>query len=180
MDLAHRLQRVTKLPVEEIAGEEPDAAEDGPAGRPPVPWPAGRRAAGEPVRVLLVEDDEDDAELTRLALARCPTPNTLDAVGDGAQALEWLRGAGGPAGVDLVLVDLKMPVIDGFELLERLRAEHDLEKLAVVVLTTSSRMEDRERAHALGAHAYVTKEASFPLYRDLLEGLLVRRRGDVT
>ena len=80
--------------------------------------------------------------------------------------------AGGPAGVDLVLVDLKMPVIDGFELLERLRAEHDLEKLAVVVLTTSSRMEDRERAHALGAHAYVTKEASFPLYRDLLEGLL--------
>ena len=71
-----------------------------------------------------------------------------------------------------MLVDLKMPVIDGFELLERLRAEHDLEKLAVVVLTTSSRMEDRERAHALGAHAYVTKEASFPLYRDLLEGLL--------
>ena len=100
------------------------------------------------------------------------TPNTLDTVGDGAQAIEWLRGAGGSAGVDLVLVDLKMPVVDGFELLERMRAEHDLEKLAVVVLTTSGRMEDRERAHSLGAHAYVTKEASFPLYRDLLEALL--------
>ena len=130
--------------------------------------------------MLLVEDDEDDAELTRLALARCATPNTLDTVGDGAQAIEWLRGAGGPSGVDLVLVDLKMPVIDGFELLERLRAEHDLEKLAVVVLTTSSRMEDRERAHSLGAHAYVTKEASFPLYRDLLEGLLSDVARDVT
>ena len=125
-----------------------------------------------PVRVLLVEDDESDAELTSLALSRCTTPSTLDTVGDGAQAIERLRAAGGSAGVDLVLVDLKMPVVDGFELLERLRAEHDLEKLAVVVLTTSSRLEDRERAHALGAHAYVTKEASFPLYRDLLEGLL--------
>lgn len=169
MDLAHRLRRVTRLPVEEIAGTPPDAAEEARLLFPGVPA-AG--TAGAPVRVLLVEDDEDDAELTRLALSRCPTPSTLEVVGDGAQALAWLHDAGGPAGADLVLVDLKMPVMDGFELLDRLRAEHDLEKLAVVVLTTSSRLEDRERAHDLGAHAYVTKEASFPLYRDLLEGLL--------
>ena len=172
MDLAHRLQRVTKLPVEEIAGEEPNAAEEARLASLEFPGLPATQQAGEPVRVLLVEDDEDDAELTRLALARCATPNTVDAVGDGAQAIEWLRGAGGSAGVDLVLVDLKMPVVDGFELLERMRAEHDLEKLAVVVLTTSGRIEDRERAHSLGAHAYVTKEASFPLYRDLLEALL--------
>jgi CheY-like chemotaxis protein len=170
MDLGHRLQRVTKLPVEEVAGAEPDAAEE--ARLAELQFPGVPAAGSGPVRVLLVEDDEGDAELTSLALSRCATPSTLDTVGDGAQAIERLRGAGGSAGVDLVLVDLKMPVVDGFELLERLRAEHDLEKLAVVVLTTSSRMEDRERAHALGAHAYVTKEASFPLYRDLLEGLL--------
>jgi chemotaxis family two-component system response regulator Rcp1 len=172
MDLAHRMQRVTKLPVEHVAGEEPDAAEEARLAAlrfPGVPAAAG---PGEPVRVLLVEDDEGDVELTRLALGRCTTPSTLEVVGDGAQAIEWLRAAGGPSGVDLVLVDLKMPVLDGFELLDRLRAEHDLEKLAVVVLTTSNRIEDRERAHALGAHAYVTKEASFPLYRDLLEALL--------
>ncbi len=172
MDLAHRMQRLTKLPVEEVAGEEPDAAEEERLAQlrfPGVPAAAG---AGEAVRVLLVEDDGGDAELTRLALARCTTPSKLDTVGDGAQAIEWLRAAGGSAGVDLVLVDLKMPVLDGFELLERLRDEHDLEQLAIVVLTTSSRFEDRERAHALGAHAYVTKEASFPLYRDLLEALL--------
>ena len=122
--------------------------------------------------MLLVEDDDADAELTRLALERCPTPSTLDTVGDGAQAIDWLRAAGGAGATDLVLVDLKMPVVDGFELLERLGTEYDLDQLAVVVLTTSRRMEDRERAHALGAHAYVTKETSFPLYRDLLEGLL--------
>ena len=172
LDLAHRLQRVTKLPVEEVAGEEPDAAEAARLAALRFPGVPAAGEAGDPVRVLLVEDDEGDAELTRLALARCPTPSTLDTVGDGAAAIDWLRRTGGPSGVDIVLVDLKMPVLDGFELLERLNAEHDLEQLAVVVLTTSSRMEDRERAHALGAHAYVTKETSFPLYRDLLEGLL--------
>ena len=170
MDLGHRLQRVTKLPVEEVVGEEPDATEE--ARLAELQFPGVPAAGNAPVRVLLVEDDESDAELTSLALSRCTTPSTLDTVGDGAQAIERLRAAGGPSGVDLVLVDLKMPVVDGFELLERLRTEHDLEKLAVVVLTTSSRLEDRERAHALGAHAYVTKEASFPLYRDLLDGLL--------
>jgi CheY-like chemotaxis protein len=172
LDLAHRLQRVTKLPVEEVAGEEPDAAETARLAELRFPGVPAAGAAGTPVRVLLVEDDEDDVELTRLALKRCPTPNVLETVGDGAQAIDWLRTAGGPEGVDLVLVDLKMPVMDGFELLGRLRAEHDLEQLAVVVLTTSARIEDRERAHDLGAHAYVTKEASFPQYRDLLEGLL--------
>ena len=172
MDLAHRMQRVTKVPVVEIAGEEPDEAEEARLAALRFPGVPAAGAAGVPVRVLIVEDDEGDAVLTRLALDRCPTANTHDMVGDGAQAIEWLRNAGGPSGVDLVLVDLRMPVLDGFELLERLTAEHDLDKLAVVVLTTSSRMEDRERAHDLGAHAYVTKETSFTLYRDMIEGLL--------
>ena len=172
MDLAHRLQRVTKLPVEEVAGEEPDEAEEARLATLQFPGVPAAAEDREAVRVLVVEDDEDDAELTRLALARCQTPSTVATVGDGAQAVEWLRSAGGSSGVDLVLVDLKMPIMDGFELLERLRSEYDLDHLAVVVLTTSGRMEDRERAHDLGAHAYVTKDASFPQYRDLLEGLL--------
>ena len=75
MDLAHRLQRVTKLPVEEVAGEEPDAAETARLAELQFPGVPAAGAAGAPVRVLLVEDDEDDAELTRLALKRCPTPN---------------------------------------------------------------------------------------------------------
>ena len=71
----------------------------GPPGRAPLPGRAGRAgAAGARCRVLLVEDDEDDAELTRLALGRCPTPSMLDTVGDGAQAIEWLRAAGGSTG----------------------------------------------------------------------------------
>lgn len=172
LDLARRLQRVTKLPVVEVAGEEPDEVDEARPADVEFPGVPAAGAAGDPVRVLLVEDDEGDAVLTRLALDRCPTPNTHETVGDGAQAVEWLRTAGGPSGVDLVLVDLRMPVLDGFELLEQLKAEHDLEQLAVVVLSTSSRAEDHERAHSLGAHAYVTKETSFTLYRDVLDGLL--------
>jgi CheY-like chemotaxis protein len=173
LDLAHRMERVTKLPVREIIGEEPaEADEETRLAALRFPGVPAAAAAGDPVRVLLVEDDEGDAVLTRLALDRCPTPNTHETVGDGAEAIEWLRNAGGPDGVDLVLVDLRMPVLDGFELLERLKAEHDLQQLAVVVLTTSNRMEDRDRAHGLGAHAYVTKETSFTVYRDVLEGLL--------
>jgi CheY-like chemotaxis protein len=163
---------VTKLPLDRVAGEAPSFAEEALAAAQRFPGVPAAAEQGEAVRVLVVEDDESDAELTRLALDRCPTPNKVDVVGNGAEALEWLRGAGGAGGVDLVLVDLKMPVVDGFELLDRLRGEYDLEQLAVTVLTNSDRTEDRERAHELGAHAYVVKEASFPLYRDLLESLL--------
>ena len=148
MDLAHRLQRVTKLPVEEVAGEEPDAAEEARLAElqfPGVPaagtGPAGPRA---PRRGRRRATPSSPAWRCRAARRRARSTRS-------ATVLRRSNGSaapGGPAGVDLVLVDLKMPVVDGFELLERLRAEHDLEKLAVVVLTTSSRLEDRERAHA--------------------------------
>src|SRR5207302_4534789 len=142
--------RVTKLPVDQVTGEAPEVAEKTLASRRRFPGVPAAGTAGEPVRVLVVEDDESDAELTQLALDRCPTPCSVEIVSNGAEAVEWLRNAGGLAGVDLVLVDLKMPVVDGFELLQRLTDDHDLTKLAVTVLTNSARAEDRERAHALG------------------------------
>ena len=171
MDLPHRLARVTKLPVDHVIGEEPAFAEETRVAELPFPGVPSREAAG-PVQILLGEDNDEDAERTRLALQRCPTPNAVETVPNGAEAVERLRSADGGPGVDLVLVDLKMPVMDGFELLETLGRQHDLERLAVVVLTTSDRMEDRERAHRLGAHAYITKEPVFPIYRDVLNGLL--------
>ena len=171
MDLPHRMERVTKLPVTHIIGENPAVAEETQMAQVSFPGVPAAGAAAESVRVLLVEDNEADAELTELALQRCAIPTSVSVVGNGAEAIEWLRVAGG-SGVDLVLVDLKMPVVDGFQLLEMIGQEHDLDTLAVAVLTTSNRMEDRERAHGLGAHAYVTKDASFPLYRDLLESLV--------
>jgi CheY-like chemotaxis protein len=172
MDLPHRLERTTKLPVTHIMGEEPSVAEEAQLAKVPFPGVPPTAESSGAVRVLLVEDDEADAELTQEALKRCTPPSDVTLVGNGAEAISWLRAAGGPAGVDLVLVDLKMPVVDGFQLLEMIGQEHDLETLAVAVVSTSNRMEDRERAHGLGAHAYVTKDASFPLYVDLLQSLL--------
>jgi CheY-like chemotaxis protein len=171
-DLVRRLERVTKLPVDRVVGEPAEVAEEAQAAGQRFPGVPPAAEEGQPVRVLVVEDDAADAELTRLALQRCRTRNTVELASNGAEALDWMRGAGGAAAVDLVLVDLKMPVVDGFELLDQLRQEYDLDQLAVTVLTNSDRTEDRERAHALGAHAYVVKEASFPLYCDLLGSLL--------
>ncbi len=170
MDLPHRIERASRLPVEHIVGDEADDTED--VG-PVVTFP-GTPALGHvgPVQVLLVEDNSADAELTQLALRRCTTPNEVTTVANGAEALERLKAVGGPAGVQLMLVDLKMPVIDGFELLEALRDDYDLDTLAVVVVTTSDRAEDRRRAHELGAHAYITKEPLFPVYREVVDGLL--------
>jgi CheY-like chemotaxis protein len=167
MDLPHRLERVTKLPVDHVIGEVPSSAEETQVAQVQFPGVRAAQIAG-PVRILLVEDNDEDAELTRLALQRCSTRNSVETVENGAAAIERLR----PADVDLVLVDLKMPVVDGFQLLETLRRQHDLDRLAVVVLTNSDRMEDRQRAHDLGAHAYITKEAVFPLYLDVLDGVL--------
>src|SRR5262249_12954583 len=144
-DLIRRLERVTKLPVDRMMGEAPELAEMTQAAGQRFPGVPAAAEQGQPVRVLLVEDDAADAELTRLALQRCRTPNSVELASNGEEALQWMRATGGIAGFDLVLVDLKMPVVDGFELLDRLRNEYDLDQLAVTVLTNSDRFEDRER-----------------------------------
>jgi two-component system, response regulator len=112
------------------------------------------------LHVLLVEDDEDHVFLVRRALRDLEDAAvTVDVAGNGEQALEELgRARFDPRALpQLVLLDLKLPRLDGLEVLRRIRADASLQALPVVVLTSSERQDDRERALRLGATWYVCK-----------------------
>ena len=119
-----------------------------------------KAADGDAVRILLVEDDPADAELTLRALRQSKVANEPEVVETGDQALAYLRreppyqGALSP---DLVLLDLKLPGISGLELLQILKDDPQLHHIPVVVLTTSENPEDITKAYDLRANAYLTK-----------------------
>src|SRR5688500_13831576 len=114
--------------------------------------------------ILLVEDNPDDEALTTRALHKAGLANAIEVARDGAQALERLIGKPGdppPSMPRVVLLDLKLPKIDGLEVLRRLR-EHDRTRyLPIVVLTSSDLDEDLLRSYELGANSYVRKPVEF-------------------
>jgi CheY-like chemotaxis protein len=119
--------------------------------------------------VLLVEDDPDLARLTQHAFDACNDGARLQVCTDGQQALEHLQSDA--ALPELVLLDLELPEVDGFGVLEAIREDSELTSLPVVVLTSSAAAEDRDRCYELGANAYVTKPVDFDDYRSVIETL---------
>jgi CheY-like chemotaxis protein len=115
------------------------------------------------VEVLLVEDSEEDAELTIRALREHDLADKLIWVKDGAQALNFLTGKGDYMGRDMrftpavVLLDLRLPKVDGLEVLEHLKSHERTKKIPVVVLTSSTEQRDIDRAYALGGNSFVSK-----------------------
>jgi two-component system response regulator len=114
-----------------------------------------------PARVLLVEDNEDDAELARRALGRCGVPVELTVAGDGVTALEMVAGAPPGELPALVLLDLKLPRVGGLGVLDRLRADPRTRTLPIVVLTTSLEERDLAEAYRLGVNSYLRKPVDF-------------------
>lgn len=120
----------------------------------------------EPV-IMLVEDNPDDVELTRLAFEEGNVTNPVVVARDGQEALDCLFGVGGEAcpGNEflpaVILLDLKLPKVDGLEVLRRVRAEPRTSCLPVVVLTSSSEDEDIVKSYRLGANAYVRKPVDY-------------------
>lgn len=116
--------------------------------------------------ILLVEDNPDDAELTRLALARHGVDGRVTHVSDGMQALDYLfrrgpyaqRSGGNPI---LVLLDLKMPLLDGIGVLKEIKNADQLHNIPVVVLTSSTEPSDLQRAYDAGTNAYIAKPTEF-------------------
>lgn len=117
--------------------------------------------------ILLVEDDANDELLTVRALKKNRVSNPIVVVRDGAEALEWLFAEKRYADRDVsltpavVLLDLKLPLVDGLEVLEKLRAHPPLERVPVVILTSSVEEQDLVRGYALGANSFVRKPVAF-------------------
>jgi len=120
--------------------------------------------------ILLVDDLGIDVMLTRLALQEFAFDHELVVAGDGAQAYEMLR----EQRFDLLLLDIKMPQVDGFELLARLRTE-SLGGMPVIVVSGSGLAADRERAQALGVDDYVQKAVDYSGFKRELKAALVRQ-----
>ncbi|MCI0340698.1 MAG: response regulator [Planctomycetales bacterium] len=119
--------------------------------------------------ILLVEDDEDTVELARRALRGCGLPLRLAVARDGAEALALLLDAApGAERPRVVVLDLRLPKLDGFEVLRRLRGEPSSRLLPVVVLTSSRDEGDIARAYALGANSYVRKPVEAERFREAM------------
>jgi CheY-like chemotaxis protein len=128
-------------------------------------------AHGRRIEILLVDDDPGDVLLTTEALEHSKLINTLHIVRDGDAALAFLRQTGPYAEVarpDLVLLDLNLPGRDGREVLAETKADDQLDRIPVVVLTTSRAGEDILRSRALGADAYCTKPVDFARLVDIV------------
>jgi two-component system response regulator len=117
--------------------------------------------------IMLVEDNPDDEALTVLALKRNRIVNEVVVARDGVQALDYLFGEGAYAGREVtempkvVLLDLKLPKLDGLGVLRRLRADDRTKLLPIVMLTSSNEEPDRINAYGLGANSYVRKPVDF-------------------
>jgi CheY-like chemotaxis protein len=119
--------------------------------------------------ILLVEDNPDDVELTLRAFARRKMVNPVEVARDGEEALAWLDRweAGAPLPL-AILLDLKLPRVDGLEVLRRLRMHERFRTLPVVVLTTSSEDQDIQTAYRLGANSYIVKPVDFAKFLDVV------------
>jgi two-component system response regulator len=122
--------------------------------------------------ILLVEDNPDDETLTVRALRRANVSNGIVVARDGVDALDYLFGTGSHAGRDprelpqVMLLDLKLPRIDGLEVLQRVRADERTRLLPVVILTSSNEERDRIDGYRLGANSYVQKPVGFTEFVD--------------
>jgi CheY-like chemotaxis protein len=127
--------------------------------------------------ILLVEDNADDEALTLRALKKNNIRNEVIVAHDGAEALEYLFGTGKFAGRNtdfipqVVLLDLKLPKVDGLEVLRRLRADQRTKLLPVVILTSSTEEQDRIKGYDLGANSYVRKPVDFSQFIDAVRQL---------
>ena len=161
MDLPHRLRRRFGIPVEYVLGKAVNDSD----------WANFPEPIEGPIRILLVEDSAEEVRLMRHALAETEAQIALTVVGNGSEAVDLLR-ANGQDHIDLLLLDLKMPQVDGHQFLEIVGSEFDVDSLNITVVTSSADQGDRERAHALGAGAYIFKDPDIHVFAEAIQSVV--------
>ena len=127
--------------------------------------------------ILLVEDNPDDVILTERALKKSHILNKLVVARDGAEALEYIFGTGNYSGramnnmPEVILLDLKLPKIDGLEVLKKIRADKRTKLLPVVILTSSKEENDLINGYSLGANSYIRKPVNFNQFAEAIRQL---------
>ena len=128
----------------------------------------------KPIEILLVEDNPGDVRLTEEALADAKVRNILHVVGNGVEALQFLRREGPYADrprPDLILLDLNLPIKNGMEVLSDIKADPDLRAIPVVILTTSQAEKDILKAYHLNANCYVTKPLDLDRFVEVVKSI---------
>ena len=132
-----------------------------------------------PLRILMAEDSDADAKIALRAFEKTGTPNVIRTVRDGQEALDYLYGRGAFTDrskffkPDLLLLDLNMPRVDGFAVIEALKGDPAMREIPIVVMTTSRHTGDVLRAFHAGAVSYVTKPADFEAFMRVVDGFCV-------
>jgi CheY-like chemotaxis protein len=131
-------------------------------------------ASGSPIEILLVEDNPGDVRLIREALKEGKVRNILHVVCDGVEAIAFLRRQGEYSGFprpDLILLDLNLPKKDGREVLAEIKADEDLKRIPVVVLTTSQSEIDILKSYNLHANCYITKPVDLEQFLEVVKSI---------
>ncbi|MDL1983199.1 MAG: response regulator [Deltaproteobacteria bacterium] len=131
----------------------------------------------EPLNILLVEDEEAHAQLTKRAIRKAGNANRIDVVYDGEEALNYLYNNGEYADKTkyprpgLILLDIKLPGIDGIQVLKTIKEDPNLKRMPVIMLTTSKRDEDIAQSYNYHANSYLTKPVGFKEFEDKIQQL---------
>ena len=129
---------------------------------------------GRPVEILLVEDNPGDVRLTQEALKEAKVHNNLSVVGDGVEAMAFLRHEGSHGSAprpDIILLDLNLPKKDGRQVLAEIKSDPDLRRIPVVILTTSKAEEDVLKTYNLHANCYITKPVDFEQFIKVVQSI---------
>ena len=132
--------------------------------------------SGKTVTILLVEDDPGHARLIEKNLRRANINNDIKVVGDGQEALDFLFGEGPYEGASLVsplliLLDLNLPVLDGYQVLEKIKTDERTKRIPVIVLTTTSDPGEVTRCYELGCNVYVVKPVDYTQFSEAIRNL---------